>query len=354
MILSTIFNHNGDLLILYMLLVTTIAFIAVWPQFSGNKNYGLNLLGLGILTFFMALLPIQCGDFVYYGRILQSGMGLSHLEDFYLYLWDIAQDYLLWRFIVWGACTILLILSIKRLGLNPYFSSFIFIITEFYYFGTMRNMLGYMVLFYSIIIIFCPYSNKFKVFSWIFGALGIYASIFLHRSMYLYILLLVPALIPFGKRFIKISILFFPILYGFVFIMAKYFLIYWGAGDDDLNSAEFYVNGSMETTFMQTVNNIIRYSSYVYLLYIVIKEDSKRTVTLPYIFKLFTRFSFILIYLGSLFMGQETGGWLFLRFTGAGELLFMFVIMYFFYRYPRTRGVKIAFAGLAYLSLIHI
>ena len=354
MILTTIFNHNGELLLMYMLLISFIAFVAVLPQFSGNKNHGLNLTWLGIITFAMALLPIQCGDFFYYGQRLQFGDGLTHFEDFYLCLWSATLDYLLWRTAVWGGCTILLILSIKRLKLNPYFSSFIFIITEFYYFGTMRNMLGYMLMFYSIIVIFCPYSNKNKLFSWIIGALGIYCSFFLHRSMILYIIFLIPALIPFGKRTMKVSIICFPILYGMVFVLTEFFLNYFGEHEEIQTSADYYVNDILRSTFMQSLNSIIRYASYLYLLYIVVRESSKKTVTLPYIFKFLTRYSFLLIYLGSLFLGQNTGGWLFIRFTGAGELAFMFVMMYFFFHYPRTKGVKMAFAGLIYVILYNI
>lgn len=354
MILASIFNHNGELLLLYMLLISSIAFISVMPQFSRNKKYGLNLFGLGILTFAMALMPIQCGDFFYYGKMLQDAVGISHLEDFYLLLWAKSQDYLLWRTLIWGSSTILLILSIKRLKLNPYFSSFIFIITEFYYFGTTRNMLGYMVMLYSVFVIFCPFSNKHKIFSWAIGALGIYCSFFLHRSMYLYLLFLIPALIPFGKRFMKVSLLCFPILYGMVFVMARYFLIYFSTGEDLQISAEGYVNDILNTTFMQSLNSLIRYASYLYLLYIVVRESSKKTIIMPSVFKYLTRYSFLLIYLGSLFLGQVTGGWLFIRFTGAGELAFMFVMMYFFYRYPRTKGVKLAFAGLIYFILYNI
>ena len=218
----------------------------------------------------------------------------------------------------------------------------------------MRNMLGYMVMFYSIFVIFCPFSNKHKIFSWAIGAMGIYGSFFLHRSMYLYLLFLIPALIPFGKRFIKVSLLCFPILYGMVFVLARYFLIYFSTGEDLQISAEGYVNDILNTTFMQSLNSIIRYASYLYLLYIVVRESSKKTIIMPSVFKYLTRYSFLLIYLGSLFLGQVTGGWLFIRFTGAGELAFMFVMMYFFYRYPRTKGVKLAFAGLTYFILYNI
>ena len=114
------------------------------------------------------------------------------------------------------------------------------------------------------------------------------------------------------------------------------------------------VNDILNTTFMQSLNSIIRYASYLYLLYIVVRESSKKTIIMPSVFKYLTRYSFLLIYLGSLFLGQVTGGWLFIRFTGAGELAFMFVMMYFFYRYPRTKGVKLAFAGLTYFILYNI
>ncbi len=335
-----------------MLILSTITYLSVLPEFSKNRKTGLGLIGLGILTFAMAMFPIQCGDFFYYNMGLRSKYGIDHFEDFYIDLWKWQPNYILWRAIVWGCTTVLLLLSIKRLKVNVYFSSFIFVITQFFYWGTMRNMFGFMLMFYSLILILTSKKHEPKKFFIVaIGGLGLFLCQFLHKSMFLYLLLLIPALIPFGKKFISASLIAYPFLYGIIFTMATFFLANAGIDDGVKDTAELYTEDDSHGTFMQGVNNLIKFFSYAYLLYVILKNTSINT---PYVYKFLTRYAYILIYLGALFWGQKTGGWLFLRFTDAGFLSLMFVMMHFYYHYPRTKGVKLAFGCLIYIIAYNI
>lgn len=351
---SNSFLHNGWVYLGYMLILSAITYMRVLPEFTKNRKTGLGLIGLGTLTFAMAMLPIQCGDFFYYCVNFHSKSGIQHFEDFYVSLYQWCHNYFLWRAIVWGCSVVLLLLSIKQLKVNTHFASFIFVITQFYYFGTMRNMLGFMVMFYSVILIYKV--NKLypkTIIYLILGIIGLYISQFLHRSMFLYLILLIPAVIPFGKKMIKTGLCFFPILYGLVFIMAQFFMSYFSGNEDAQITAEKYMDGQIGATFMQSLNNTIKFLAYAYLLWTIIKNE-KLYQRMPSIFRYLTRYAYILIYLGALFWGQKTGGWLFLRFSDAGQLSLMFVLMYFFYHYPRTRGVKCAFAALIYIVFYNI
>lgn len=354
----TIFHHNGALLVVYMLLLTFAALWFVYPEFNRNhRTPRFCMLWLGLLTFFMAILPIQSGDFAYYGIAFRNGSYNFHLEDFYKWLWDaVDRNYLTWRAIVWGAATILLLLSIKRLNVNTYFAAFIFVITQWYFFGTMRNMLGFMAMFYGVIVMLSRGSALRKMPEFIIGAAFIFASIFLHRSMFAYVAFMVLALIPFGKRTMAIGLGVFPFLYASVYALSRYVLLYIGADEEAITHANGYLRSEVVNTTMQNFNNIVIFTSYAYLLWLIVRNRSNDglRVEMPAVYKFLTRYAYILMYAGALFFMQSEGGWMFVRLAGCGEIALMFVIMYYFYHYPRTRGVKIAFAAQIYIIVYFV
>lgn len=336
------------LLFVYMTIICIIAFALVLPQFQANRNHGAKLWIIGMLTFALALIPIQCGDFAYYAKIFIFAKHGVHFEDFYWWLYDfVNENYLVWRACVWGASTVLLFWMVKRLPVNPYLAGFIFVICEFFYFGTMRNMLGFVVMFVSFSILFYPL-RKQRILSYILGLLGIYASLYLHRSMYLYVLVLAATFLPFGKKSIRLSLFLIPVLYAMVFILADWMLANFG-NEEFQNQGAAYVSGNrIKFTLMQQLNRLIVLCSYVYLLSIGIKYVYFQKNKVPKFFKYLLKYAFILIYAGALFWNQKAGEWLFVRFTGAGEFALMLFMMYFLYQVPRTRGIKLALGALIY------
>lgn len=353
MLLTTIFNHNGELLLAYMGVILTIAIISVLPQYNANSNRGLNLWGLAILTFLMSLMPIQSGDFVYYALIFKTKVNITHFEDFYIDLWTWNPDYIGWRAVVWGATVILLIATILLLRINNKFACFIFVITQFFYLGAYRNMFGFMMMFFSIAILFrgLEFTDVGKQFlSLVIGIVGLYLCTYLHKSMPMYVAFLILALIPFGMRLIKAALCAFPIVYSSIFFLSKWF-VGWFLDEDMQNHSEAYTDSVREITFMQTIIDLVCQASYLLLFYIIQTTISKYKKRIPSVITFFTRYAFVLMYLGFLFYGQTTGGWLYSRFVTAGELSLMFVMMYILYFLPRTRPIKVAFGGLIFVLI---
>lgn len=343
--MNSIFNHNGALLMGYMVFLNSVAILGVAPQFSRNSKRGIGLFTMAILTFLMSLMPIQCGDFVYYGQILQTGYNFSHLEDFYQLLWFYNPDYLEWRAVVWGASVLLLVINIKLLHLNSKFAAFIFIITQFFYFGTMRNMFGFMLMFVAVTIFYISISSVKKYPLIIIAALCLWGSTFLHRSMWMYVLLLIVGIIPINRYIIKISLIAFPFAWTSVFVLSSWFLSTFADAEMQTH-ADMYTSGERVSTILQTTMEVIKNVAYLYLLYIVTKYYCRPKCDFPDVMKFLVRYSYFLFYVGFLFFGQASGGWLYSRFTEAGQIAFMFVMMYFFYNHPRTPNVKIAFGVL--------
>lgn len=334
---------------LYMIVIMMTAIIGTIPQFKQNSKKGLGLKAIFYLTFAMSIIPYQSADFIYTGNTLQTGIGLNHYEDFFIWLYETTNNYLVWRIVVYGSSTILLFITIKSLNLNGQFAAFVFVITQMFMFGALRNMLGLMLMFLGVVLLFKPATKSQKIFLIILSAVMLYYCTFLHKSMTMYVLMLVPALYPFGKKLTRISLFAFPILYGSIFFLSNYFIMTFLPEMAD--SAIYYTDTERETTFMKTLNEVLKHGAYVYLLYIILKYQSSDKFKTPLVIKFLTRYAFILMYIGFLFWGQANGGWLYERLVWTGEISLMFVIMWFFYIYPRTIGVKIAFGILIYQIL---
>lgn len=340
-------------MVVFMIVIMTIAILSTLPQFGKNSKLGISLFGIGVLSILMSLFPIQARDFLHVGITFQTGQNIDHFEDVFIDLWECTNNYVLWRLIVFGLSTILMICTIKLLKINGRFAAFIFVITEMFMFGNLRNMLGIMMMFFSVVLIMTSNRYNMTTFRRVIGALGLLLTIDLHKSMWLYELLLLGAIIPFGKKTIRMSMLIFPILWGSVFVIAQFFIAY--MDEDAQFYAEFYTNGERATTLYKIITETIRQVCYIYLFYIIYKHQFKYPlVKLDPTQAFLARYAFILIYLGYLFIGQATGGWLYERFVGIGEVALMFLIMYFFYYYPRTRGVKMAFGGLLFYLIYNI
>lgn len=352
MILTTIFNHNAVFAMFYMVIIMATALIGVSPQFNGNKKKGLGLTAMGLLTFAMCLVPIQSGDFIYSARAFQTGVNISHFEDFFRYLYGICDNIILWRAIVYGATTLLLILTIKLLKVNQQFACFIFVITQMFMFGGLRNMFGIITMYFAVTLIFFSRKNYYRALYLIFGGIALFACTFLHRSMTMYVILLVLGLIPFGYKLARISLFAFPFLYGSIFVLSKWFINTFMP--ELAEHSMYYTDSERGTTLLKSINEVLKHGSYIYLLYLVLKTYSKNTLRYPNVIKFLMRYAFILMYVGFLFCGQTTGEWLYERLVWTGEISLMFVMMWFFHIYPRTKGVKVAFGIFIYLILYHM
>lgn len=334
-----------------MVVVMSTALLGVSPQLSRNSNRGYGLVPISLLTLFTSIFAIQSGDFVYTALHFQTGRGLHHFEQFYIDLWNFNKDILFWRIVVFGSSVLLLISTIKNLNVNIKFACFIFVITKMFYFGQMRNMFGFMVEFFCIAILFNNESNRPLLVRISIAVIGIWLSTFLHRSMWMYCILLIPAyFLPLNKKCLYATFIAFPILYASIFSMSYWFL---GAfGDSEIQShALYYTDTVRESTLMKTLIDILMQTCYIFLLSRILISYNKGNLIFPPVMLFLTRYAYLLMYIGLLFYGQGTGGWLYERFIQAGEISLMFVMMWFFYLYPRTKGVKLAFLGLIFCIL---
>lgn len=339
------------LFFIYTTLVWGIPTFLVLKNFKIYQTKGIGVKMTALFAFFSGWISIQCGDFFYYTLMLVGGTVSEHLEPFYHWLWSITKSYLLWRAAVWGLATIAFFWMLNRIPVNKHFACFIFIISQLFYWGNMRNMLGFATLFLGISIIFYRLKHLPRVVSIGIGALLVLLSLNFHRSMYLYAITMVVAFLPFNRMAFRISAIAFPFLYASVFMFASYFLE--NFGDDEFqNLGNAYLKyGKVQVTFLQTINKFILCLAYGFFFIKCFKYIGEYKV--PGFFKVMLRYSYMLFYAGLLFYGQEDADWISSRFLNAGELGMSVCLMYYLYKMPLTNIVRFALAGILWSSVFN-
>lgn len=264
-----------------------------------------------------------------------------YLEPFYIWLIDILpHNYSIWRYVVWGLSSIAIIKTFKRLDFSIEFSSLIFCLLLFVYFSTPRNSLGYVVLYLGATYLFFPSTNK--KWSYFVGIVLVVCSNFLHKSMFLYIIILLFSLIPFGKRSYIFSLIFFPIIYKSITFISRIILEYSFANAESQERGMEY----LESDFQVRINAFgylhlgIWRVPLLFLLYYAIKNIYFKGEEIPYGYKVFLNYSYLLIYMALLFTGQEVSAFLSTRFYDASIYTLTIFFAYYLYRKPLSKFIK--------------
>lgn len=330
---------------LLSIVIWLYAYLRNKSQIQRNSSHGTSFFELGIITILFSTFAYISGDFYSYREIYDSVITVResrHLEDFYVWLINhLPTNYFLWRAIVWGAATYLLLSTFKKLRCNPQFSSLLFILISLvgtFYF--LRNSLGYCMLYYGVAVLLC----RKNLTSALWGLLAIGISYFLHKSMFLYIGIMIIAFIPLNKSLIKLSIILFPIIYSTVFFVSTHILSFSGlteqsgeSGLNYLNSEDVSYNSNIFGYLKMFINRLP-----IYLLLIkAMKDIYFKKIKVEYRYLVFLQYSYFLTYLSFLFLGQEVSKFLSPRFWDASLLPLTIFLAHYLYIIPRTKYIRI-------------
>ncbi len=339
------------LIFLYTTLVWGVPTLLVLKNFKSYKDRGIGIKLTAFFAFLSGWFSIQNGDFFYYTLMLAGGKVSEHLEPFYHWVWSVTRSYLLWRAIVWGLATIAFFWMINRIPVNKHFACFIFIISQLFYWGSMRNMLGFATLFLGISMFFYRLKKLSRLISIGLGAALVLLSLSFHRSMFIYAIAMVISFLPLNKMAFRVSIIAFPFIYASIFLFASVFLENLGNEEvSDLGNAYLKYSVSDETYF-QSMNTLILILCYGYFFIRSFRYMDKYKV--PFFFKVMLRYSYMIFYGGLLFYQQQDAGWLSLRFLTAGELGMSVCLMYYLYKMPLTNIVRVALGGILWMSVFN-
>lgn len=279
----------------------------------------------------------------------------AYLEPFYMWLIDVLpESYDLWRFVVWGASVVVMILIFKRLKLSVEFSSLIFGLLLFVYFAALRNSLGYVVLYLGATYLLFP--DKNKNLSYVVGIALIICSYFLHKSMFLYITLFFVALIPMGRYLFYISIPLFPILYKSINYFSTLFFTNSIANEQSLESAQHYLDSEFQRNY-----NLLGYFHLaiwrlpvLILLGLSISQIFFKHRQVPYVYKVLLKISYFLVYISFLFWEQKVSGHLSIRFYYAAIYPLVIFLSYYLYTTRSTRVIKLCLYTLVFANFFDL
>lgn len=317
----------------------------------------------GYLTMFLlltsyAVLDYTGGDFFGYYSLYQNSKmygSTLHMEPVYGWLIRHTGNYYQWRFAVWGGATLLWVMTIKRMKQDVDYAALMFLLLVFYNFVAGRQTIGFSFIFFGLSVLLCR--DKGKIIQLLMGVALILCSLYFHRTMIVYCILLLFAMIPFRKWGIYILLLAFPVLfYGFDTFMKDFVNLIGGLAEDSSERMQFYLNSDFRA--VSNIFGIIRtvierlpvFLLLGYSVYTVLIKNSKQ----PFIYETLLRLTFLLIYISFLFSGQEVSAYIAPRFWDAALFpMTLFASYYMFSQRERT-FIRVCTFMLIFAKLFYV
>ena len=307
-----IYDYNGNLAIINLLIwfILLLTYKSEFFQYVPKKtSYSFLFLMVILYTTFGFSEADTYHYHEIYDEMLKFGEAI-HVEPFYYWLIQfLPHNYYIWRFVVWGIAIILMIATFKRFNLNSTAVGFVFPLILLQQFTVTRGCLGIALFIYSLSFLLKPSSHR--VLSYIFAISGCVLSLFLHRSMPLFIIMVVMAFVPLNKTLIIISILAYPLIRAgimphiFSFINSGFF------SDETADFAQHYLQSEQS---IANFNGILRLClDYIprFLIFIfLIKEYIFNNHRIDKPMKFLLQYAYILFYIALLFFGQETSSFI--------------------------------------------
>ena len=277
---------------------------------SQSRNYWFVFLGMALYSVLGFLEP----DTYHYHRIYEEMMvsGLRvYVEPFFYWLAiHLPHSYVLWRFFIWGTASFLMIQSAKMLDLNANVLCFMAPLLFLLQLSVTRGAIGLALMVFCAIL-FIQSLEKKKVVLVIVAILGIFASTFLHKSMIIFIVILVASyLIPLNKRTFIVSLILFPFLYGAALQLFQNFSFFSELSEDQV---QLISNYQVSEKMVKNINGIIvAFFEKTVLLFLVFNITKKylydkieSTEAQRFIYK----YAYLMVYVSFLFFGQEVSNW---------------------------------------------
>lgn len=325
-----------------------------------NRTYSesFDYIIMGSLMILYCTFGYADNDFYHYDWLFRKIdlIGLNkHFEPIYFWIkTHIANDYLMWRFIVWGSASVLILGTIKRLDLDikvaNCFLALMYVITL----SVMRGNLGIAIMFFGFSFIVKPTTPKFT--SYLFGAVLIAVSYFFHRSMLAAMAILLITPFQLRKSFIIVSLIMFPFLVQVINDLLMYII----AGNLQTFGEEMQI-GSKMTSYAKADMSVINFNGMIarliYYIPIVtaLAYTTKKVVfennDLPRKIYVFYVYWYVMVYVAFLFYFQETSVWLFTRFMMMAYFPMVIVLSHSYSNEEQTRTTRLIMI-LALLSCV--
>lgn len=250
----------------------------------------------------------------------------EHLEPIHKWLlFDFAENVsLVYRFIVFGGTVCIYYYIAKRL--NVYSRNFCLVCVILLVdsmFCEMRGSIGYTLLLFGVVLLGDNRYSKFKIVRKTIGVICIIASLFFHRSVFIYAIIALISLIRFDKKgLIIISWIAYPFLITIAIKYFSYILSIASSLDFGsmriLESVAIYGEGEFSFGQFNLVGRITRFitksASYLVFIYLTYKLCFK-SIKLEPIYHYLFRWYYICVYVGSILSSMDINSWLGVRIS---------------------------------------
>lgn len=307
-------QYNGSLG-LVCLFIYVLMLIKSWSVYKGHtSNYNNYTFAFICVLLYSVLGSLEWDTYHYYRMYeeMVNGYFSIHVEEIYFWLIKaLPHNYLLWRLCIWGAATILMIWSAKKLKLNS--NTFCFIAAALFItrLAVSRSGLGIALLILCSIII-AQSIEKRRIAPAIIAIGGIYFSTYLHSSMLIFVGCMILAFVlPFNKKTILISLVLFPLLYVSLMQLLGPIMSYLTLNEEQASFISQYVESEkMISNALGWIPIIIEKTSFILLMFLLTKKMIYDKIPQTSAHRLMFKFSYIMVYLSFLFFEQGTSSWI--------------------------------------------
>ena len=307
-------QYNGSLgficLFIYILML-----MKHWSVYTGRIYKSNNYKFVFICMLLYSVLGFLEWDTYHYYSLYEEmikGYFPIHVEQIYFWLIKkLPHNYLIWRFCIWGLATALMILSAKRLKLNP--SIFCFMAAALFVtrLTVSRSGLGLALMIYCSILLIQSIEKK-KVIPILITLGGILLSSYFHSAMFVFIIgMLLAFLLPFNKKTILLSLLLFPFLYVSIMQFIGSLSSVLSLSNDQSSFITQYTDSEkIVSNTLGWIPIIIEKMAFFLLMLLLTKKMIYDNIPQTSAHRLIFNFSYIMIYLSFLFFEQSTSSWI--------------------------------------------
>lgn len=333
---------SGKLTLINLFLWFILVYVYRSEYFRTNnrpEKYGL----IGFIAILFSTFAFSEADTYHYEYIYDKMVLYNvrvHIEEFYFWLVQVLpKNYYIWRLAIWGSAALIYIKVCKVNNLDSRIVGLIFPLILIQQFAVTRGCLGITLLLLGASVFIKSKKQNKALYLW--SVLAIVASLFLHKSLPLFIAIAALAFIPLNKKTFIILLILFPVLRGFVLPFVFDFI---GSGFFDKETASFataYLESEKsEMNFNGMLRMILEYAPRFIIFYVLIKCFIFRKVLIPRNIRFFFNYSFVLFYIALLFLGQETSSFVTNRTIHMMCFTLLIPTVYYLQNTNRSRTVK--------------
>lgn len=316
-----------------------------------SKEYYILWLLTSLYSTFGFLEPDTYHYHAIYDYLLDSDKSF-HVEDVYFYLAKfIPRSYYLWRFIIWGGASAIMVILLKQLNISPRIAGLFIPLVFLHRLVVTRGGLGFEVMLLASLIFV---DNRYSIVKRVaFCSILIFCATFLHRSIAFFVLF-VPISLFFvlNKGSYLLSLIAFPFLYCSIMALSNSII---ELGLFNESSVNFMVHYEEQEIQRQNIFGVIQdfisiFPLAILALYILPKFYIKHN-NIDKRERFLIRYSFIVMYVGMLFYGQNMSSWVSARTIHAATFSLILCVPYYFQYKSKLMKLDILVIGMLLFSV---